>query len=89
MGLRTYWVVATNVKDTERLETDWPEKARMKQVLKLLNCEMCPLNHTSISAISASVAGVASRGDKIPPTAASRVAAGVSSEASGVESAAF
>jgi hypothetical protein len=41
VGLRNYGVVATSVKRyAERLEADRAEKARMKQVLKLLNCEM-------------------------------------------------
>ena len=40
-GLRNYGVVATNVKRYEqRLEADRAEKVRLKQVLKLLNCEM-------------------------------------------------
>jgi len=39
--LRNYGVVATNARRYERrLEQDRAEKARMKQVLKLLNCEM-------------------------------------------------
>jgi REP element-mobilizing transposase RayT len=41
VGLRNYGVVATNAKRYEgRLARDRIEKARMKQVLKLLNCEM-------------------------------------------------
>jgi putative transposase len=41
VGLRNYGVVATNVKRYERRwERDRTEKARMKQVLELLNCEM-------------------------------------------------
>lgn len=41
VNLRNYGVVATNAKRYElRLERDRREKARMKQVLKLLNCEM-------------------------------------------------
>jgi len=40
-GLRNYGVVATSVnRYEERLQADRAEKARMKQVLKLLNCEM-------------------------------------------------
>jgi hypothetical protein len=39
--LRNYGVVATNAKRYElRLEQDRAEKARMKQVLELFNCEM-------------------------------------------------
>jgi hypothetical protein len=39
--LRNYGVVATNVKRYEvRLERDRAEKALVKQVLELLNCEM-------------------------------------------------
>jgi hypothetical protein len=41
--LRNYGVVATNAKRYElRLERDRAEKSRMKQVLKLLNCESDP-----------------------------------------------
>ena len=41
VGLRNYGVVATNTKRYERrLAQDRAEKARMKQVLELLNCEM-------------------------------------------------
>lgn len=41
VDLRNYGVVATNAKRYERrLERDRPEKAQMKQVLKLLNCKM-------------------------------------------------
>ena len=40
-GLRNYGVVATSVKRYEqRLQSERGEKARMKQVLQLLNCEM-------------------------------------------------
>ena len=39
--LRNYGVVAANARRYERrLERDRAEKARMKQVVKLLNCEM-------------------------------------------------
>jgi hypothetical protein len=41
VGWRNYGVVATNVKRYEqRLQADRAEKARMKAVLKMLNCEM-------------------------------------------------
>jgi hypothetical protein len=41
VGLRNYGVVATNAKRYElRLKEDRAEKARMKQVCQLLNCEM-------------------------------------------------
>jgi hypothetical protein len=41
VGLRNYGVVATNAKRYEpRLKEDHAEKARMKQVCQLFNCEM-------------------------------------------------
>ncbi len=44
VDLRNYGVVGTNAKRYERrLERDRTEKARMKQVLELLNGEMTPI----------------------------------------------
>ena len=41
VGLRNYGVVSTNIKRYERrLASDPSEQARMKRVLRLLNCEM-------------------------------------------------